>query len=528
MVFPTRLTDEQVTELLATLPQKTSDAVTPWAERLPNHPALVEASGSWTYSQLSSSIASTQLWLVDLGIRPGDRVMIVCENSRALAAILLAAASLDAWPVLVNARLSAREVDEIRDHCGARRVFYTTSVSPHATAHAKRHSAVIGEVASVGIIGVGLLNENVTPEAVDPVAANRVAVMIYTSGTTGMPKGVMLTHQNVLYMAVVSAGIRDLSPEDRLYGVLPMSHAVGHSVVLLGALISGATLFLAPRFDPVAALKSLEREKLTVLLGAPGMFSLLVEYANLKGLKTLKFPSLRIVSSSGAVLQPSVKAAAESLLGMVLYNGYGVTECSPTIGQARVEEPRSDTSVGRIFPGLHAKFVDSNRQSVAEGEVGELWVKGPTVMKGYYRAPEETAAAIDPEGWFNTRDLARLEDGNLFIVGRTKELIVRFGFNVYPAEIEAVLGAHPAVVRSAVIGRSVQGTQGGEEIIAFVQPKPDSSLKTEDLVEYATKQLAPYKRPSLFLLVQNMPLTLTGKVVKSELAKMFESGQLGG
>jgi long-chain acyl-CoA synthetase len=157
---------------------------------------------------------------------------------------------------------------------------------------------------------------------------------------------------------------------------------------------------------------------------------------------------------------------------------------------------------------------------MADGEVGELWVRGPNVMKGYYRAPEETAAAINAEGWFNTRDLARLEDGNLFIVGRTKELIVRFGLNVYPAEVEAVLNTHPAVVRSAVIGRAVAGVEGDEEVVAFVQLLPDSPPTTTELAEHAARHLAPYKRPSRILVTPVLPLTPTGKVVKAELAKM--------
>jgi long-chain acyl-CoA synthetase len=157
-----------------------------------------------------------------------------------------------------------------------------------------------------------------------------------------------------------------------------------------------------------------------------------------------------------------------------------------------------------------------------DGEVGELWVRGPNVMKGYYRSPEETAAAINPEGWFNTRDLARLEDGYLFIVGRTKELIVRFGENVYPAEVEAVLNAHPAVVRSAVIGRSVQGTEGGEEVVAFVQLATSSPTSETEIAQYAAQHLAPYKRPSQILLVSSMPLTLTGKVIKDELVKTVQ------
>src|SRR5207253_6436331 len=176
---------------------------------------------------------------------------------------------------------------------------------------------------------------------------------------------------------------------------------------LLGSLLSGATLYLSPRFDPVAALASLERDRLTLLLGAPAMFSLFVEYAKLKGLKSLKFPALRIISSSGAPLQPAIKSAVESLFGLVLHNGYGVTECSPTIAQTKVEVPRTDTSVGRVFPGVEVRLVKLDGQPTAAGEVGELHVRGPNVMKGYYRAPEETAAAIDPEGWFNTRDLAQ-------------------------------------------------------------------------------------------------------------------------
>ena len=509
--------EDQESETLKNLPTRICDVLKPSAERSPDHPALVEASGVWTYKQLAAAVTGTQAWLIELGIRPGDRVLVVCENCRAVVAILLALAGLDAWPVLVNAHLSAREIDEIREHCGARRTIYTTSVSPRAMEHAKRHGAVIGEVADLGPIGVGMLNEQVDPEPVDTNSENNVAALIYTSGTTGLPKGVMLTHRNLLFLAAGSAKIRTLTPEDRLYGILPISHAVGLSVVLLGTLLSGATLYLVPRFDPITAPVALMRERLTILLGVPALFVQLLQYAKLRGLKSLNCPALRIIASSGAPLQPTIKSAVESLFGLVLHNGYGVTECSPTIAQTRIEEPRSDISIGRVFPGVEVKLAGADGKSVAEGGVGELLVRGPNVMKGYYRAPAETAAAIDAEGWFNTRDLARMENGNLFIVGRTKELIVHLGFNVYPVEVEAVLDAHPAVVRSAVIGRSVEGD---EEIVAFVQLSPGSSLTANELAEYAAAHLASYKRPSKILLVSAMPLTSTGKVVKGELAKM--------
>jgi acyl-CoA synthetase (AMP-forming)/AMP-acid ligase II len=503
----------------ANLPDRIGDVVKPWAEHSPDRIALMEDSGSWTYRQLASAIADTQTWLRTLGVRPGDRVMIVGENCRAFVTILLASAALDAWPVLVNARLSAREIDEIRNHCGARRILYTTSVSSHAADHAKRHGAAVEERDGFGSVGVGPLNESVEPEPLEANVAERVAALIYTSGTTGVPKGVMLSHRNLLFMAEGSAKLRSVTPEDRLYGVLPMSHAVGLSVVLLGSLIAGASLYLTPRFDPMTARVTLEKDRITLFLGAPAIFNQLLQYAKLRGISSLKFPALRIISSSGAPLDPATKSGIESLFGMVLHNGYGVTECSPTIALTRPEAPRTDTSIGKVFPGVEIKLVGSDGQAMPDGEVGELRVRGPNIMKGYYRAPEETTAVIDAEGWFNTRDLARLKDGNLTIVGRTKDLIVHRGFNVYPAEVEAVLNAHPAVVHSAVIGRVVGGD---EEVVAFVQPLPDSPLTVAELAEYAQMHLASYKRPSQIVLVPALPLTPTGKVVKAELARMFE------
>jgi long-chain acyl-CoA synthetase len=510
------------------LPERICDVIGPWVNQAPDYPALVEASGTWSYRQLASAISEAKTWLRELGVRPGDRVMLVCENCRASVAILLALAGLDAWPVLVSTNLSARELDEIRDHCGPRRVFYFFTTARKAREHAERHAADLVDAGILGSLAVGTLDSTVEPEPLDEEVPQRVAAMIYTSGTTGLPKGVMLTHRNLLFVAAVSAKIRSLNPEDRMYGALPMSHAVGLSVVLLGGLISGATLYLAPRFDPFAAITTIEKERLTVVLGAPALFSLLVDYAKLRGLKSLNFPELRIISSSGAPLQPSLKAKVEELFGMTLHNGYGVTECSPNIAQAVVGERRADTSVGRVLPGVEIQLVGPDEKPVAEREIGELWVRGPNVMKGYYNAPEDTAQAINSDGWFNTRDLARLMDGYLFIEGRTKELIVRFGHNVYPAEVEAVLNAHCGIARSAVVGRTVLGTAGGEEVIAFVQPKAGSAIEEADIAQYAAQHLAPYKWPSHILIVSDMPLTLSGKVVKGELSKLPQFAQLAG
>ncbi|MGB8475393.1 MAG: class I adenylate-forming enzyme family protein [Candidatus Acidiferrum sp.] len=510
--------EEQVPEILSALPKRISDAITPWHERFPDRPALVESSGAWSYRQLSSAIGAARKWLVESGVRPGDRVMLVCENCRAFVGILLGLASFDAWPVLVNARLSAQEIDQIRDHSGARRIIYTVSVSPHAREHAKRHGASSHEVPEIGLIATSPLNEDSKVEPVEADGRDSVAALIYTSGTTGKPKGVMLTHQGLLFVAAVSARIRSLTPEDSLLGVLPMSHAVGLSVVLLGGLLSGASLHLAPRFDPVAVLSSLENGRLTVMLGAPAMFGLFVDYTKMKGLRSRSFPALRIIASAGAPLTASIKSEVEGLFGLTLHNGYGVTECSPTIAQTRVELPRADLSIGKVFPGVEVKLIGPDGSSVPEGQVGELCTRGPNMMKGYYRAPEETAAAIDPEGWYNTHDLARFEDGNLFIVGRSKELIVRFGFNVYPAEVEATISTHSAVARCAVVGRPAEG-EGGEEVVAFVELLKGVKVTAPELADYATEKLAPYKRPSQIFFVDVMPMTPTGKIRKEELAE---------
>jgi acyl-CoA synthetase (AMP-forming)/AMP-acid ligase II len=327
----------------------------------------------------------------------------------------------------------------------------------------------------------------------------------------------MLTHSNLIFSADGAAKIRSLSPQDRLYGILPLSHIVGLSIVFLGTLLSGASIYLEPRFDPMTARLTLEREQITVMLGVPSMFSQFLQYANMRNLQSVKFATLRIISCSGAPLPPAIKSSVETLFGLPLHHGYGITECSPNVAQVRLDAPpRKDNSVGPMFPGVEARLVGGDGQPLPEGEVGELWVRGPNIMKGYYRAPEETAAAVNSEGWFNTRDLARFEDGNLFIVGRTKDLIIRFGFNVYPAEVEAVLNAHPAVSQSAVIGRAAQGT---EEIVAFVELCQGSNLGNADLAEYATKHLAAYKRPTEYLFVRTMPMTASGKIAKNELIK---------
>ena len=499
---------------LDSLPPRITDVVETWARQTPDNIAVVEKSESWTYGELWAAVNRTRAWLEDHKIRPGDRVIIVCENSRAALALFLATGALKAWPVPVNAKLAFSEINEIRKHSGARIVLYTTGVSVQARKHAESDGATTCELPELGPIAISAVNLEAVQEPLELSDAENVGALIYTSGTTGRPKGVMLTNRNVLFAAAVSSKIRRVTPEDRVYAILPISHVVGLSVVTIGTLYSGARLYLSPRFDPAVVLRTLKEQEITIMLGAPALFGLLVEYGKLKGYESLSFPSLRIISCSGAPLSPEIRKAAERLLGVELHHGYGITECSPSVAQHRLEFASPGESVGPMVPGVEGIVVNEAGQRLPEGQVGELWIRGPNVMKGYYHAPEETSSCIDKDGWYKSGDLGRFEGGNLYIVGRIKDLIIRFGFNVYPAEVEAVFNSHSAVKRCAVVGKSAGGD---EEVIAFVQPEEGKTVDIEELRQYAAQRLASYKQPTRIVVVADMPMTPIGKIIKEQL-----------
>lgn len=504
-----------VEEILADLPPRVSHLVLRWARETPDAPALIQGGTRWTYGQLAEAMHDAKAYLVAHGLRPGDRLMLVGENSLVLIAFLLAAGDMNAWTAIINARLSAREIDTIRDHCGARRVIYTSAVSAEAEAHAHRHEAERAELSPLGHFHLGALNESCTPEPVEP-GGDQVAALIYTSGTTGAPKGVMLSHRNILFVGAVSGGLRDIARGDVVYGVLPMSHVFGLASVLVGTLYGGASLLVQPRFAPAQVLADL-KSGLTMWNGVPAMFARLLEHMRTSGAK-MEAPALRFLSAGGSPLDPAVKSGIEGLFGRVLNNGYGLTESAPTICQTRLDAPRTDCSVGHALPGVEVRIVGPEGRDMPDGEVGELWSRGPGTMKGYYRAPDLTAQVIDAEGWLNTGDFARRDaDGALFIVGRAKELIIRSGFNVYPAEVEAVLNAHPLVTQSAVVGRSAP--DGNEDVVAFVQKAPGTPLPAAELMAWAAERLAPYKRPGEVVVVDHLPAGATGKILKNRLAE---------
>lgn len=499
------------------LPTRIHDLMAPWVARQPAAPALRDAFAALSYQELNDEVVSAEARLRSLGVRSGDRVLVVGENCVALGVLVLACSRLDAWVVVANARLSEREIDLFIEHSRPRRVLFTTHVSQEAARHAQRHRAAGHKWAGLGEIPVSDLNEAAVPEPCSADPREQVGCVLYTSGTSGAPKGVMLTHANMMFTANSAARMRSMQPGDVSYGVLPMAHIVGLTAQFMGNLSAGSALILAPRFTPSETARVLREEGVTIFTGVPAMMAKMLDWSR-ETSTPLSAPRLRLMTVAGSPMTPALKQEAERVFGIPLDNGYGLTECAPTIAQTRMGERRSDCAVGHPIPGVTVRIVGAGGIDVKSGEVGELWVRTPGLMKGYYRSPELTAQAIDAEGWFNTGDMVRMEpDGALMIVGRTKELIIRSGLNVYPVEVEEAINAHPEVIQSAVVGRTVDHN---EEVVAFVERSAGAGLDEAGLRGYLRAQLAPYKIPSEIRFLVTLPAAPTGKLLKGVMKSM--------
>lgn len=486
-----------------------------WAEATPDAVALEEPDQqrSISYGALWEAVEAAARLLRDHGVRTGDRVMLVSENCAAQIALLFAAAELEAWPVIVNARLSEREIEVIREHCVPRVLLFTSAISSDARVHAERYQAVDTDIGGLGMVAI------TAPDAAavaEPAAlAADVAAMIYTSGTTGTPKGVMMRHAGLLHFARASSASRNMQPRDVAHAVLPISHIFGLGTVLLATMYAGASLYLQPRFTAQATLRALAEGRLTILQGVPTMFTRLLQLIGENG-GTVQAPRLRYLYIGGAPLDPTLKRDIEALFGLPLHHGYGMTEYAGSIFITRFDRPRSDCSSGEIVAGAELRIVGEHGAEQAPGLPGELWVRGPGTMLGYYKAPEQTAQALLPGGWLNTGDIGRTDpDGALFVVGRTKDLIICSGFNVYPIEVESVINSFPGIRLSAVVGRPIQNCD--EEVVAFVETDGSTGFDEAALHVFLKSRLSPYKRPVAIREIETIPTTASGKLLKQSL-----------
>jgi long-chain acyl-CoA synthetase len=326
-------------DVLRGLPSRLHQVYEPHLRATPDHIAFADTNRTWTYRQFADAVDAVAREFRDIGIRPGDRVMIVSENSTALGACVYAASKIDAWPCVTNSRLSAREVDLIAAHSDARRLIFMTGVSSEAAAHAERRRAEPRVLGPFDGIAISELNVAAKPEPTHEDRARQVAALIYTSGTTGTPKGVMLSHENLLFTGRTTVLIRDLAPHDRVYGVLPMSHIVGLSSGLVATMMAGATLMPVPRFDPGQLARAVAGGDVTILAGVPATYQRLLAHKSTAGLARLERGRLRIASVAGARLDLTLKARVESEFGLPLINAFGITECSPGISTVRPRDP---------------------------------------------------------------------------------------------------------------------------------------------------------------------------------------------
>jgi long-chain acyl-CoA synthetase len=408
----------------------------------------------------------------------------------------------------MNPLLKAREVEHYLGDSQAKVVFAWSTAAAEAAA-----GAAVGGADAVTVDGDTLTEVAGKAAATDivPRADDDIAVLLYTSGTTGTPKGAELTHANLHRNATVtSTALLDLGPQDVVMGCLPLFHSFGQTCGLNAAVLAGACLTLLPRFDPAAALKVIERDRVTIFEGVPTMY---VSMLN-AGSEVADTTTLRICVSGGAALPVEVLRGFEEAFGAVILEGYGLSETSP-VATFNFLQRRKPGSIGVPVEGVALKLVNADGLETAEGEVGEIAIRGHNVMKGYWRRPDATASAIKG-GWFHSGDMGRRdEDGFYFIVDRKKDLIIRGGFNVYPREIEEVLYEHPAVLEAAVIG--IKHPTHGEEVAAAVGLRPGATATPEELREYVKERLAAYKYPRHIWLVDSLPKGPTGKILKREI-----------
>ncbi|MEK6674533.1 MAG: AMP-binding protein [Planctomycetota bacterium] len=348
------------------------------------------------------------------------------------------------------------------------------------------------------------------------VDQHATAVLLYTSGTTGEPKGVELTHGNLLSNTVDSIEALQLDRSHRFLNILPPFHVFGLTACVAMPIVAGASVFAQPRFNPLAAIKAVSRQKITALMAIPSMYAAMLRS---KSATAEDFASLRIAISGGEPLPASVRTGFRERFGVALHEGYGLTETSPVVSVNSAQSHR-DGSVGRLIRNVEVRFVGPEGQILPQGQEGEIAVRGPGIMKGYYRKPEMTRGVLSEDGWFSTGDLGRIDsDGFLFITGRVKDMLIVGGENVYAREIEAALEAHEAVLQAAVIG--IPADTRGEVPVAFVIPKLGQEVTEESLRTFARKSLAGFKVPRRIEIRTELPTGPTGKILKRKLRELL-------
>ncbi|NPA06312.1 MAG: 4-coumarate--CoA ligase family protein [Chloroflexi bacterium] len=514
--------DVQIPEM--SLPELALQNVARYADK----PALIDGPSGRvvTYQQLATMADRFAAGMAARGLQPGDVFAIFSPNLPEYPAVFHGVLKAGGIVTTANPLYTAQELHHQLVDSGAKYIItippFIERVKEAIQGTGVKEIFVFGEAEGATSLAEVLKTDAPLPQVtINP--AEDIAVLPYSSGTTGLPKGVMLTHRNLVANIVQAAAIEGVTDQDVLIGVLPFYHIYGMTVILNYALYRGSTVITMPRFDLETFLKLIETYRITRMHLVPPIILALAKHPLVE---KYDLSSVKYIVSGAAPLAPEVAKAAAARLDCVVKQGYGLTESSP-VTNLNPDDPAKIklASVGPLVPNTEARVVDvSTGKDVAPGELGEIWIRGPQVMKGYLNKPEATAKTLDAEGWLHTGDVGYVdEDGYFYIVDRIKELIKYKGYQVAPAELEAILLSHPAVADAAVIPSP--DPEAGEVPKAFVVKKAD--VTADELMAYVAERVAPYKKIRRLEFVDQIPKSPSGKILRRVLVEQERKKMAG-
>lgn len=485
--------------------------------------ALVSRGRSTTYGDLRDQVARFRGALIELGVGHGDRVAMLCGNGRYFVVAYLATIGMGAVAVPMNPLSPAPELADELSTVAPKVVVCEASAVPSFGEVDRDAITSITHIVVTDDKGAALGGAASTrhfdemlsgaPSPAVDVDESTPAVFIFTSGTAGAPRAAMLSHGNLMANLRQTNSTSDhVSKGDVVFGVLPLFHIFGLNVVLGSTLLAGATVVLVQRFDPVTAVETIIERRITVVPGAPPVW---IALSLLEGVDPKSFAGVRLALTGAARMPDDATERLRRRFGIDLREGYGLTEAAPVVTSSIGVENRTG-SVGRVLNGVSVRVVDESGDDVLVGDPGEVLVKGPNVFLGYWNDPDATRRVIDSDGWLHTGDIATVDgQGYLYLVDRSKDLIIVSGFNVYPAEVEDVLMEHPAVAEAGVIG--VPHPHTGEAVRAYVVLRPGFEADEDALIDHCHDYVARYKCPSKVLIVDSLPRNDAGKLLRRSL-----------
>ncbi|ALC91932.1 long-chain fatty acid--CoA ligase [Bacillus sp. FJAT-18017] len=502
------------------------------AQTVPGKPAYYFMGKPTAYGELDAAITKFASGLEQLGVEKGDNIALLLGNSPYFVISLYGALRLGATVIPVNPLYSADEIGYILTNGDVKAVVSLDLLLPVAE---KSHNLlpkiehyIICDSNQPEAAGIKAEELSIYPKLkpfTEVLASGRLdyigpnlaeddtAIILYTSGTTGKPKGAMLTHKNIYSNAIDVGNYLKMDENDRIITTLPMFHVFCLTVALNAPLMRGATMLIAPRFSPKEIYDLARDYEATIFAGVPTMYNFLLQFAGAGG-NVEDFKHLRLSVSGGASMPVALLYNFEKTFNVRISEGYGLSEASPVTCFNPLDRERKPGSIGTSILNVENRVVNELGEDLPPGQVGELIVRGPNVMKGYYKMPEETAAAIK-DGWLYTGDLARMdEEGYFYIVDRKKDMVLVGGYNVYPREVEEVLFDHPGIVEAAVLG--VPDPDFGEAVVAYVVTK-NPALGEEELREFCAAHLAKYKVPKTIEFLEELPKNTTGKILRRAL-----------